>query len=131
MKESYRIFTDERGGDLIPVEFSSVKFVPKRIFTVSDVPKNSIRGQHAHFNTVQFLICVRGEVMVSLHDGIEEKQLFLKKGEAVYIEKMIWDYQKFLTGNDLIVVLCSTSYDKSDYIENFDEFVRLSGKKSE
>lgn len=118
MKIKNNIFTDIRGGDLIPIEFYNLKFKPKRIFTVSGVPKNHIRGEHAHYETEQLLICVRGEILVGLDDGKNITETILKKGEAIYIDKMIWDYQQFLTGDEFMVVLSSTNYDPSDYIND-------------
>ena len=36
-------YTDDRGG-VVPIDFSDLPFIPKRIFYVKDVPKNTIRG---------------------------------------------------------------------------------------
>ena len=38
---------------------------------------------------------------------------------------MIWDSQIFLTGNDVLLSICSTEYNKKDYIEDFDLFLDL------
>lgn len=119
------IFNDERGGNLIPIEFYDIKFIPKRIFTVSGVPKNHIRGEHAHYETEQLLICVNGEILVGLDDGKNVTETILKNGDGIYINKMIWDYQQFLTGDEFMVVLSSTNYDPSDYINNKDDFYRI------
>lgn len=119
--EHFKSFSDERGW-LLPFEFSKLPFIPKRIFFVSDVPQGMRRGEHAHFETQQYLICLAGRVRVGLHDGqsLEEKEIV--QGESVFINRMIWDYQDFLTGQDSIAVLCSTEYTPSDYIMNFEEF---------
>jgi dTDP-4-dehydrorhamnose 3,5-epimerase-like enzyme len=119
-----RLF-DDKDGRLLPVEFSSIKFIPKRVFVVDGVPKDVIRGNHAHYETEQLLVCVRGEILVVLNDGNSETETLIKEGETIYIGKMIWDYQKFLTGNDVMIVLCSTSYDKKDYIEDINEFYKI------
>jgi len=120
-----KTFTDHRGGNLIPIEFHSVKFAPKRIFTVNDVPAGSIRGEHAHYQTEQLLICVQGSILVGLDDGSEIKETILNPGDSIYVDKMIWDYQKFLTGNDILVVLSSTNYDPSDYINDLNTFYKI------
>ena len=118
-------FEDVRGGILIPIEFNTLKFTPKRIFTVNDVPKNSIRGEHAHYQTEQLLLCVQGKIIVGLDDGYQNKEYELHSGQSIYIDKMIWDYQKFMTGNDFMVVIASTNYDSSDYINDKQEFYRI------
>ena len=38
---------------------------------------------------------------------------------------MIWDYQKFLSEDSVLLVLCSTQFDENDYIGDIDEFKRL------
>ena len=40
-------------------------------------------------------------------------------------DKMVWDSQVFTTGNDILLSICSTAYDREDYIEDFDEFLRI------
>lgn len=118
------IFSDNR-GDLIPFEFEKLPFTPKRIFTVSNVPKNSIRGNHSHHNTIQILVCVSGEIDVILHDGSSEITIKIKKGEYVLVDKLMWDSQKFLTEDSILLVICSTEYDIDDYILDFNEFLKI------
>ena len=119
-----KIFSDER-GDLVPFEFSKLTFIPKRIFTVSNVPKDSIRGGHSHFSTVQILVCISGEIEVILHDGFVEKISKIKKGEYIVVDKLIWDSQKFLTKDSTLLVICSTEYNIDDYILDFNEFLKI------
>lgn len=125
MINKLKIFSDRRGGDLIPIEFKNLNFIPKRIFTVSDVPANAIRGEHAHYETTQLLICVKGRILVGLDDGVNRTETIIKKGESIFIDKMIWDYQQFLTGDDFMTVICSTNYDLNDYILDKEEFYKI------
>jgi dTDP-4-dehydrorhamnose 3,5-epimerase-like enzyme len=114
---------DERGC-LIPFNLDELNFIPKRVFVVNNVPINSIRGKHSHFETEQFLICTNGSINVHF-DYIREKIIInLKKGESVYIPKMVWSSQEFLDENSEILVFCSTLYDKSDYITNYEEYLK-------
>ena len=117
-------FTDE-DGCLCPIEFTALSFCPQRTFYVSNVPKGMRRGSHAHYKTVQFLVCVQGQIIVNLSNGIDDIEHLLSPGEAVYVQKMVWDSQVFLTGSDVLLVLCSTCYDKSDYIEDLEQFKRI------
>ena len=120
--EHFKPFTDERGW-LLPFEFSKLPFIPKRIFFVSDVPKGMRRGEHAHYQTQQYLICLSGRVLVGLHNGVQLEEKEIGQGESVFIDKLIWDYQDFLTGQDSVAVLCSTEYMPDDYITNFEDFL--------
>lgn len=72
-------FIDERGS-LLPLEFDSIDFEPKRIFIVNNVPVGTVRGDHAHFTTKQLLICSKCSVNVFLDDGFEKQKIVLVKG---------------------------------------------------
>jgi UDP-2-acetamido-3-amino-2,3-dideoxy-glucuronate N-acetyltransferase len=119
------IFADNRGGYLIPIEFDKLNFVPKRAFTISDVPKDGIRGEHAHYKTEQFLLCVRGSLVVYLDYATHKTETVLSTGQSIYIPPMVWDSQKFLTGQDFVFVLASTHYNVDDYILDKKQFYRL------
>jgi dTDP-4-dehydrorhamnose 3,5-epimerase-like enzyme len=125
---NYDFFTDDRGGFLIPISLSSIPFIPKRVFTVADIPKNSIRGHHAHYETEQVLVCVKGEIIVGIDDGKNKAEKKIKKGQSFYIKNLVWDWQKYLTGDDVMISFCSTEYDKSDYIENIEDFYNIVNK---
>ena len=115
---------DDRGS-LLPIEFNNIPFTPKRIFVITNVPKNTIRGNHAHYKTKQVLICINGEIDVILNDGNGDTVTRLKKNESILIDNLIWDSQKFLTHDSELLVLCSTEYDYEDYILNFDKFKKI------
>lgn len=125
---NYNFFTDDRGGFLIPISLSNIPFIPKRVFTVTDIPKNSTRGHHAHYKTKQVLVCVKGEIIVGIDDGKNKTETKIKKGQSFYINNLMWDWQKYLTGNDVMISFCSTEYDKSDYIENIQDFYNIVNK---
>lgn len=117
-------FYDKR-GDLTPLEFSDLPFTPQRLFIVKNVEKNIKRGEHAHHKTRQYLICLKGIIKVVTHDGRAYDEAILSEGYTTLIEAYHWDYQEFLTGNDTLLVICSTPYDKKDYILNFDQFLKI------
>lgn len=111
---------DADDGSLCVISLAKeVPFEVKRIFYVTNVPKHIIRGEHAHYKTQQFLICIRGKIMVELYlDKNNTQLLTLYPNEGVFIPAMIWDSQAFLTGDDVLLVLASTEYNRNDYIED-------------
>jgi hypothetical protein len=119
----------EAEGTLIPIEYSSLPFEPKRSFIVKDVPKGEERGNHAHFNTQQLLICVCGKLLVKLFDGKSEESFVLEAGDSILVKEFVWDSQVYLTGNDIMLSICSTEYDPTDYINDIEEFKRLVTKQ--
>jgi len=132
MKNKLSIFKDEeRGGTLIPFEILNLPFQPKRIFTVTDIPKGSIRGRHAHYETQQIIICIKGIIIVYLDDGTDVSEYVLEEGESVFVDRMVWDTQKYVTGEDVMLVLSSTHYNTEDYILDKDVFYKLAKQNNE
>lgn len=112
-------------GILCPIEYSDLPFQPKRTFFVSNVSKGAERGKHAHYETEQLLICIQGQILVKLFDGSTEIKKIINPTEGIYVGRLVWDSQVFLTGSDILLSLCSTRYDKCDYIEDRQEFERI------
>lgn len=95
-----------------------------RIFYVTQVPKGETRGHHAHRNNIQMLICIHGEILVTLDDSKEKQEVLLKQDQSVIVDKMVWATEKYITGNDTLLVLCSDEYDEKDYIRNYEQFIK-------
>ena len=116
-------------GLLFPIEFSSLPFIPERIFYVTEVSDRKLRGEHSHYKTSQVLICVIGECRVICKDGLQTKEWVLKKGDdALLIPSMIWDEQIYSSKDTVLLVLANTSYDKLDYIEDWEEYCKIMDK---
>jgi len=112
-------------GKLSVVEFNSLPFKPQRIFYIYDVDTIETRGNHAHYKTEQFLICISGECGVGVYDGERSEEIHLNNpSKGLYIPAMIWDTQLY-SRDAVLVVLANTSYDKRDYITDYEEFKRL------
>lgn len=131
MTDKLKIYKDvERGGSLLPFEFIDLPFTTKRVFVVTDIPKDSIRGEHAHYETQQIIVCVKGRIIVYLDNGYRVEERVLEEGDFVFVDKMIWDSQKFTTGEDVMLVLCSTHYNVEDYILDRETFYQLINNKT-
>jgi acetyltransferase-like isoleucine patch superfamily enzyme/dTDP-4-dehydrorhamnose 3,5-epimerase-like enzyme len=123
-----KVVADMRGS-LAAGEFpAELPFQPRRIFTIFDVPSKEVRGENAHRTLEQFVVCLRGSVSVVLDDGHERDEVRLTGPEVgIYIPPMIWVSQYAHSEDALILVLASAGYDPTDYIRDYDEFVRLRG----
>lgn len=116
----------ESNGILTPIEFDrTLPFKPKRTFFVYGVPDLNPRGLHAHYKTKQILICLRGNITTTLHDGIHKKSYELLPGDSIFIPNLIWDEQIYHTSDTILLSLCSTHYNTADYIHDFNKFVNL------
>lgn len=111
-------------GELSVGEFGSdIPFKPERYFLVYNVPSREARGEHAHKECEQFLICVRGSCGVLLDDGQRRVEITLDRPEVgLYMPPMIWGTQYRYSPDAVLLVFASHSYDPDDYIRSYDQF---------
>tara|TARA_R110000851_G_scaffold54271_1_gene128222 strand:- start:2812 stop:3195 length:384 start_codon:yes stop_codon:yes gene_type:complete len=114
-------------GTLSALDFGNLCFEPKRVFYVKDVPRLTERGNHAHYKTQQYLICLEGKIEVNLFDGFKKTKHLLEKNEMIFVDRLIWDSQIYMTGKDILLSVSSTEYDPSDYITDIEKFKKLKG----
>ena len=119
----------EDDGNLVPIESNfDTPFPIKRLFYVYGVRDTDVRGEHSHYKTKQLLICIHGKVEVTCKDGLGERKYLLESPQqALYIPPMVWDEQKYLSEDTVLLVLANTKYDPSDYIQDYNEFLKLRG----
>jgi UDP-2-acetamido-3-amino-2,3-dideoxy-glucuronate N-acetyltransferase len=120
---------DLRGG-LVAAEIAKLlPFVVKRFFLVHDVPSREVRGQHAHRQCHQFLVCVSGSCRVIADDGKRRQEFLLNRNSlGLYLPPMVWAAQFDYSADAALLVLASHAYDARDYIRDYDEFLRAVAK---
>ncbi len=116
-------------GDLTVGEFGrNLPFMPKRYFLVFDVPSFETRGEHAHKVCDQFLVCVSGSVSVVVDDGLRREEILLDRPNmGVYIPAGVWGIQYKYSRDGSLLVFASEYYDATDYIRNYDDYLRFRG----
>lgn len=116
-------------GSLTVGEFGrSIPFAVKRYFMVFDVPSMETRGEHAHRECHQFLICVRGSCALVADDGEHRQEFLLNMPDVgVHLPPMVWGIQYKYSADALLLVYASHYYDGADYIRNYAEFRQLVG----
>jgi UDP-2-acetamido-3-amino-2,3-dideoxy-glucuronate N-acetyltransferase len=75
------IIEDLRGNLSARETGKGLPFTPSRYFTVFDVPSKEVRGEHAHRECEQFLVCLRGSVSVVCDDGAHRQEFELGSPE--------------------------------------------------
>lgn len=99
-------------------------FVPRRHFVISEVPGEDIRGEHAHRELHQFLLCLAGSVVVDVDDGERRRTVVLDCAQVgLHLAPMVWASQHGYTADAVLLVLASSEYDPADYIREYGEFL--------
>jgi dTDP-4-dehydrorhamnose 3,5-epimerase-like enzyme len=130
--EIYRlpIIRDMRGSLSVAEYGKYLPFIPKRYFLVFDVVSKEIRGEHAHKELHQFLVCIRGSCSVVVDDGTNSEEIVLNTpGVAIHIPPMVWGIQYKYSQDAVLLVLASDIYRPEDYIRDYDEFIQAVKKK--
>ncbi|TNF36669.1 MAG: isomerase [Gammaproteobacteria bacterium] len=105
-----------------------IPFPVKRYFLVFDVPSAETRGEHAHHQCHQFLICVKGKCSVVADDGRSRQEFLLDSPDrGIYLPPMTWGIQYKYSPDAVLLVFASHYYEAQDYIRNYDEFLSLIG----
>jgi UDP-2-acetamido-3-amino-2,3-dideoxy-glucuronate N-acetyltransferase len=77
----------------------------KRYFIVFDVPSMETRGEHAHRECHQFLICVRGSCAVVADDGKNRQEFLLDRPDVgVHLPPMVWGIQYKYSADAVLLV---------------------------
>ena len=107
------------GGNHIPFEI-------KRAYWIYDVPGGGIRGGHAYKELQEFIVALSGSFDVILDDGNEKTPFSLNRSYyGLYVPKMLWRSLENFSTNSLCLILSSNNYSESDYIRNYDDFLKM------
>ena len=114
-------------GSLVFFEANKdIPFAFKRVYYTYGVKEGIIRGHHAHKALEQLLICVYGAIEIMCDDGDKKEYTVLDDpAKGLYVGRGIWHTMKWLKDDSVLLVLACEYYDESDYIRDYDEFIRL------
>jgi len=119
-----RRISDARGSLSVGEVPTEVPFAPARYFAVFDVPSVELRGEHAHKQCQQFLICLHGACRVLLDDGESRCEVTLDRPDmGVFMPAMIWGTQYRYTPDAVLLVFASRTYEADDYLRTYDAFL--------
>lgn len=119
-----RRISDARGSLTVGEVPTEVPFVPARYFAVFDVPTVELRGEHAHKECQQFLICLHGSCRVLLDDGVRRCEIILDRPDmGVFMPAMIWGTQYLYSPDAVLLVFASHPYEAHDYLRTYDDFL--------
>jgi|SRR5579872_2890424 len=118
------VIQNEQGSLGIVDEESVPEFNIRRFYFLTNLPLAASRGAHAHKKLRQLLICLQGAVTVELSNGSRTEVFRLAKPEqALVIPPGWWRVLRDFDLHSVVGVLASETYDESDYIRDWDEFL--------
>lgn len=123
---TFQAHGDERGQLIALEENKEVPFPIRRVYYIFDTKEGVRRGYHAHKTLQQILVCVHGSCRILLDNGKEKETVTLddpRKG--LYVSNVLWREMYDFSPDAVLMVLASELYDESDYIRNYEDFLKF------
>jgi len=121
----FKTLGDERGSLIAIEEGYNAPFDIKRVYYIFDTQKGVERGFHAHINLKQICIVVKGSCTFIIDNAKTREEITLNNpNQGLFIEGLIWREMKDFSKDCVLVVLASEHYDESDYIRDYDDFLK-------
>lgn len=129
-KVKFNQLGDERGHLVVVEGLKDIPFDIKRIFYIYGSDNNVVRGQHANRKSEFVLINVSGTSKVEVDDGKSKIVFDLDEPHVgIYLPNMVWKDMFDFSHDSVLLVLASETYDPSEYIREYDDYINEINKK--
>ena len=122
-----KFYDDFPDGNLIIGESKkNVPFNIKRVYYINNLfNKKSIRGKHAHKKLEQIIFCVNGHFTLNLDDGKSKQKITMNDPYVgIRLGPKLWHTMEKFSSDCVILVLADDHYKESDYIRDYDKFLK-------
>lgn len=106
-----------------------VDFEVKRVYFIQDCKENT--GQHCHKIEKEMFVMQKGSCTAVIDCGNGKEDILLSgPGDAIYVGNYVWHGFKDFSVDAVLLALSSTNYspDRSDYIEDYEEYLKVREK---
>lgn len=118
-------FADPRGALVALEGGKEIPFEIRRVYYLYHLSNNFHRGFHAHRSLEQVAVCISGSCSFLLDDGLNRQTLNLASpAQGLRIEPMVWHEMFDFSSDCLLMVIASEHYDESDYIRDYEQFIK-------
>ena len=119
-------FTDPRGNLSFVEQLNHIPFEIKRTYWIYDVPGGEARGGHAFKQNEEFVVALSGAFDVIVDDGKEKRVFNMNRSYyGLYIPAGLWREMTNFSTNSLALEFGSIHYDRADYVEDYEQFLKL------
>lgn len=122
-READGVVTIAENGNELP-------FAIRRVFYIYSIPANAERGGHSHYIEKELVIAVAGRFEVAVTDGREVRRYTLSRpDEGLYVPPGLWRWLTGFSEGSVVLSMSPYDFDESDYVRDYDEFLKLRGVK--
>ena len=114
----FRAATDHRGL-LTEFDYAALPFPVQRAFAITNVPRGTTRGGHAHKKCEHVLVCLQGQVTVEAAFQSQRVTVVLNDSSAgLFIGAGVWAAQTYDRDDTVLLTFASLPYDQDSYIQS-------------
>lgn len=122
---SLKSIGDDRGQLVVLETGREIPFDLKRIYYIFNTEQGVSRGYHAHKQLQQLAVCVSGKCRMILDNGKTREEYWLDSPtKGLLINNMIWREMHDFSKDCVLAVFASELYNETDYIRDYDHFLK-------
>ncbi len=116
----------DHSGSLVALEKGAdFPFEIQRVYYIWGTASTAVRGHHAHRALEQVIVVTSGSCDFTLDNGKMRQTVHLDSPTSgLYIKGNIWRTFKNFSPDCVVMVLASIHYDETDYIRDYNEFLK-------
>jgi hypothetical protein len=116
---------DDRGQLVVIEAETHFPFPIERVYCIIG-KKGKARGFHAHLRLRQMLVCVSGSCRLVIDNGFDRAEWTLDRADqGLLVGPMEWREMHDFSDGAVLMCLADAHHDESDYIRDYDIFLRL------
>ncbi len=106
-----------------------IDFEVKRIYYIQDFKGPT--GAHCHYKEDELFVMVRGNCTAVIDQGNGIEEIPLAQNEGIYAGHLVWHGFKDFSEDSILLAVSSTNYnpDRSDYLDNYEEYLKIRDEK--
>ena len=119
-------FVNELGHLSFIENGNNIPFKIQRVYFITNVSPETIRGQHGHKKLEQIFVAINGSFEISVLNKFENSSFLLDSPlKGLYVPPMSWrEVYNFSSLHTTCLVLASEIYDSEDYIFVKSDFMK-------
>lgn len=103
-----------------------IPFDIKKVLVVSGMKPGDVRGNHAHRETQEVVVAIRGGCDFTIDDGSTKYSVTLESmKQGLFLPARVWRTFTNFQKDAVLLLIADQEYDEKEYIRSYEEFKKL------